>query len=239
MRSSEGEALAEELVAAAGGRERWREADRLAVEFSSGGLAFATKRQPRALVGVTGEVVVSRQQVRLAGSDPNPWSIEVSGSAEMRARLDQVARRPVWDAWQPEDVGVFAAAAMWTYLAIPFVLLDEAYGLEVLRPRAGLRRLAVTMPPGVVSHSRRQILHVDGHGLVRRHDYTAETFGRWARASQSLDGHTEFGGLVVATKRRVTPRLVGRRLPGPGLVWIDVAAVRVSRPSRPGEPRRG
>ena len=71
----------------------------------------------------------------------------------------------------------------------------------------------------------RQTIWIDDDGLVRRHDYTALAFGRWATASQHLDGYRSFDGLQVATRRRVVPRLVGVRMPGPRLVWIEIDEV--------------
>ena len=72
-------------------------------------------------------------------------------------------------------------------------------------PKAGeqWRRLEVSFPPGIHTHSQRQTFHVDAAGLIRRHDYVAEPVGRWARAAHYCDQHRQFGGLVFPTRRRV------------------------------------
>jgi len=67
-------------------------------------------------------------------------------------------------------------------------------------------------------------LHFDERRLLTRLDYTAEVFGKWARAKHLCGAHRTFG-LVLPTVRRVTPR----GLPGPVLVAIDVDDVSVSR----------
>jgi hypothetical protein len=124
--------------------------------------------------------------------------------------------------WSAADVAAFAGAAIWTYLLIPFVLHRPGFELQALPPRQGLRRLRVRFPTAVATHSPEQVLHVDGDGLIRRHDYTALAFGRWARAAQTLHAYRSFDGLLVATRRRVTPRMAGRSTSRPTLVWIEI-----------------
>jgi hypothetical protein len=84
----------------------------------------------------------------------------------------------------------------------------------------------VRLPPGTVTHCAVQLLHIDDDGLIRRHDYTARAVGQWARATQTLNEYKSFGGVSVATRRRVTPRLAGRFVPAPTLVWIRIDEVR-------------
>lgn len=120
------------------------------------------------------------------------------------------------------DVAAFAAAAIWTYLLIPFALHRPGFELQALSRRQGLRRLRVRFPTAVATHSPEQVLHIDADGLIRRHDYTALAFGRWARAAHTLDAYRSFDGLLVATRRRVTPRVAGRIAPGPTLVWVEI-----------------
>ncbi|HEV3363064.1 MAG TPA: hypothetical protein VG795_02800, partial [Acidimicrobiia bacterium] len=83
-------------------------------------------------------------------------------------------------------------------------------------------QLVVRFPPELRTHSPTQVLHIDNEGLIRRHDYTALDFGRWARAWQEVDEYQQFDGLTVATRRRVRPGLWPHR---PLLVWIDVRSV--------------
>ncbi|MGH2723517.1 MAG: hypothetical protein ACRDI0_04485 [Actinomycetota bacterium] len=137
-------------------------------------------------------------------------------------------RHTLW--WDHLDVLYFAGYALWNYLNAPFLLLRPGIEARELEPRDDhgevLRRLEVGFPPDVPTHSRRQVFHFDGSGLLRRLDYTAEVFGGWARAAHHCDGHRDAGGLVVATRRRVVPG--GRRgsaLPFPTLVWIRLDEV--------------
>ena len=90
------------------------------------------------------------------------------------------------------------------------------------------RRLKVSFPPGIHTHSQRQTFYVDAAGLIRRHDYVAEPIGRWARAAHYCDEHRHFDGLFFPTRRRVRPRGPGgRSLPGPILVGLDIDQIDV------------
>lgn len=195
-------------------------ADHITVSFSSGGLAFTAKRQPEALAHVEARLSPTRQRLTLTGERPRPWKVHVDGSDELRARfagLRSGSRR--WH-WQPEDVGTFAAAAIWNYLTLP-LLLNRAERVHRLPDAAGLRRLRVTLPPTIVGHGGVQTVHIGPDGLIRRHDYTATAFGTWARAAQVITAYQCFDGIPIGTIRRVTPR-AGRPMTGPTLVWIRI-----------------
>lgn len=201
-------------------------ADHLTVSFSSGGLAFTAKRQPHALARVEARLSPARQQISLTGSTPWPWTVTVAGGDELHSRLARLRSGSRQLRWQPEDLGAFAAAAIWTYLTLP-LLLGRAERIERLPDAGGLRRLRVTLPPWIAGHGSTQTLHFGPDSLIRRHDYTATAFGAWARAAQSVTSYRRFDGVPIGTTRTVTPRL-GRPLPFPTLVWIQIDSVRLS-----------
>jgi hypothetical protein len=121
---------------------------------------------------------------------------------------------------------------MWTYVSTPFVFARQDYALRELEPwqegGQSWRRLAVTFPDGVHTHSREQVFYIDADGLIRRHDYTAEPFGGWAKAVHYCLEHRTFDGLVVPTRRRVYPRRRDNRpRSGPLLVWVEAGDVSV------------
>jgi hypothetical protein len=174
------------------------------LELSSGGLAFAGKGQRTALHDLTAVVPTVGQGVDLRAPD---WS----------RRYDAGIPEPQGWRWSTGDVAAFAAAALWTYVALPFVLPE----LDV-EERGN--QLVVRFPPRLRTHSPTQVLHIGPTGLIRRHEYTALAFGRWAQAAQEVEGYEEVGGLMIATRRRVRPRFWPHR---PLLVWIDVQSARV------------
>ena len=200
--------LVDEVVEAHGGLGRWRAARAVRLRLSSGGLAFASKGQRRALRDLTATVATTDQTVDVESPE---WAYRFDGAApRLRARR-----------WSAADIAAFAASALWTYVALPFVLPE----LDV--EERG-RRLLVRFPPGLRTHSPRQVLHIDERGLIRRHDYTALDFGRWARASQAVGDYRQFGGFTMATRRRVYPLTWPHR---PLLVWIDLHSATAIGPS--------
>ncbi|HEX7166955.1 MAG TPA: hypothetical protein VF230_08235 [Acidimicrobiales bacterium] len=204
-------------------------ADHLDVSFSSGGLAFTAKGQPHALARIDARLNPLRQELSLAGDSPRPWRVDVGDSEELKLRLAKLRSSSRRLRWQPEDLGVFAAAAIWTYMTLP-LLLDRAERVHRLPDAGGARRLRIKLPADLAGHGSVQTLHIGPNSLISRHDYTATAFGAWARASQQITSYETFDGVPIGTSRVVRPRL-GRPLPAPTLVWITIHTIRVAKPS--------
>jgi hypothetical protein len=194
------------------------------LEVASTGPAFTAKGQHRALLDLVATIQPSTQRITVEGRRPRPWHVEIADSTELRARLAGLRAGRSRLAWTPEQAGVFAAMALWTYLCLPYALALPGTVLAEL-PGGAHERLAVRLPDTFVSHCREQVIHVDRDGLIRRHDYTAQAFGKWARASQMLSRYRCLDGVVVATRRRVFPRIGDRPLPVPRLVRVDVRSL--------------
>jgi hypothetical protein len=121
---------------------------------------------------------------------------------------------------------------MWTYISTPFIFARDGYGLAELDPwderGERWRRLAVRFPAEVHTHCREQVFYIDANGLIRRHDYTAESLGSWANAAHYCFEHKSFDGLIVPTRRRVYPRRRSNQPRAhPLLVWIEVPTAQV------------
>jgi hypothetical protein len=123
--------------------------------------------------------------------------------------------------WSTADVTHFAGYALWGYMAAPFVFAEDDVTVQEL-PR---RRLRVEFPERIPAHSRRQTFHFDENAVLTRLDYTAEVFlGPFGRAQHRCYEHTWIDGLLIPTRRRVTPR----GLPAPTLVSIDIETLQAS-----------
>ena len=218
-------ALAQRITEAHGGLDAWHDSPAHTVRFASGGLAFAAKGQGRTLTDVRGTFATGSQRITLRSRTPVPWNYDVGDGDELRAHVARLRRGRRRLHWTIEDTATFASAAMWTYLNLPFALHEPGVELQLLEDAGTLERLAVTLPRRITSHATRHVLHVDTRGRIQRHDYTAEPISHLAAASQHLDGYTQFGAFDVATSRRVVPRLRGRVLPGPTLVWIKIHGI--------------
>jgi hypothetical protein len=238
--------IVEQTIAAHGGLELWESATEVSVQISSGGLAFASKLQGHAVRDVEARISTRGQHVILAPY-PQPGQCGVlDQDGTVRVETDEgelvEARENARDAfrdlrhklwWDRLDILYFATYAIWTYVSTPFAFTREDYQVVELDPwvESGepWRRLEVTFPEFVHTHSRQQVFYFDANGLIRRHDYTAEPIGGWAKAAHYCLDHRSFEGLVVPTRRRVYPRKPNnQRRSAPLLVWIEVprAAVR-------------
>jgi hypothetical protein len=134
--------------------------------------------------------------------------------------------------WDALDAAYFAGYAWWNYLSTPLVLTRAGVTISEgdTWAEAGerWRRLEVSFPSDIHTHSQRQTFYVDAAGLIRRHDYLARPIGRWARAAHYCDDHRHFAGLLFPTHRRVRPRGPGgRSLPNPILVALDIDQIEI------------
>jgi hypothetical protein len=238
--------LLDEVLDAHGGLERWRAAGTIRARVRSGGLLIAT-RAPRGLVDdyvltirvheqwatlepaaraeravfeggrvrhedSAGELIASRENPRAA----------FFGASGLRRNLR----------WDVLDMTYFAGYAMWNYLTTPFLLsrdgVEVSEGEPLERDGERWRRLDARFGPAVETHSARQTFFFDERLRLRRHDYTAEVVGRWARAAHLCDDHRDFDGVVFPTRRRVHPRLPGGRASRvPTLVSIELEEIEV------------
>jgi hypothetical protein len=240
--------LLDEVLEAHGGLERWRETNEVRARVRSGGLLLRTRFPRGTFVDYDLRVEVAEPHALFTRFSRAPQRavfeqgrvrIETENAEPIAARgdprgafsgLSGLRRNFRWDLL---DAVYFAGYAMWNYVSAPLLLTRE--GIEV---REGppwsengepWRRLEVTFPERLDTHSREQTFYVDPNGLIRRHDYTAEVVGSWAKAAHYCDAHREISGLVFPTRRRVVPRRRnGRPRSGPTLVWIELDELEVA-----------
>ncbi|MDQ3931863.1 MAG: hypothetical protein M3252_03370 [Actinomycetota bacterium] len=218
-------ALLDRALRAAGGLEAWRAARVWEARLSTGGLAFRARGRAD-LHDVRASVATWGQRVVL---DPFPkpghrasWHAGMvriersSGGLVEEQHVTNWGRR-----WDDLSMAAFVGLALWTYASLPFVLADD----DIVVEASGDRRLFVRFPDTIRTHSQIQTLHLDDRGLIRRHDYTALAFGRWARAAQHVFRYEWCGAIRVPLERRVVPRVGTSAMPGPTLVWIRVSDV--------------
>ena len=237
--------LVSEAIAAHGGRERWRASREFVLDVSAGGLAVASKFQPRGLRDLQAQISTDDQRVVFS---PYPRSgcrgvyergavrIESDDGRVVGERADagrhlRSARHILW--WDRLDLLYFGASALWTYLAVPFIFAEPNVQVEAGEPWSEAdqvwRTLNVTFPAEIHTHSRRQVFYIGEDGLVRRHDYTAEEFGTWAKSAHYWNELHDFDGLVIPKQRRVFPRRANNRPRGrPVLIWVDTSDLRSS-----------
>ena len=240
--------LLDDVLDAHGGIERWRATREISAHVRSGGLLLAT-RAPRGLFSEYRLTLrVAEQWIRAEPTavderltfDAGRVRLEAADGTLIEARDDP---RPLFSGlsglrrnlrWDALDTGFFAGYAMWNYMTTPLLLTRDEVEVTEGDPWQApdgetWRPLEATFGPGLETHSSRQTFWFGPDALLRRHDYTAEVIGGWAKAAHVVGEPRESGGLVFPTKRRVTPRGPGKRaLPGPTLVWIELDDIAVA-----------
>ncbi|GAA2828771.1 hypothetical protein [Crossiella cryophila] len=111
--------------------------------------------------------------------------------------------------WQPLQVGYFLGYAMWNYLVTPYLFTFDGVRAEEGEPwqenGETWRRLHVTFPADLATHTAEQTFHYGPDGLLRRLDYTVDVNADVLVAHYTGE-HRTVGGLVFPTSRRVYRR---------------------------------
>jgi hypothetical protein len=241
-------ALLEEALEASGGLERWRAARTVDARVRSGGLLLRTRVPGLRFANYRVSVEIERRRtvmdpfphhgrraifdrgaVRIEGEDGETVAARADPRPEFSGRSG-LRRNLRWDAL---DSSYFAGYAMWNYLTTPYLLTREGVEASEGEPWSQdgeqWRRLQVSFPAGLDTHSRKQAFYFDSAGLLRRHDYVAEPVGGWAHGAHYCADHVEADGLTFPTRRWVHP--IGprnRSLPFPTMVSLRLDEIRVT-----------
>lgn len=233
--------LLDEILVAAGGLERWSTVTTLAASGRISGL-LSSRFPGNRLADFTMRVKVSEQHTVITGFPrDDQQGVFEHGNVRIETRngelvdsrddprtafsgLTGIRRNLRWD---PLDTAYFAGYAFWNYLTAPMLLnrkdLTITRGETWLEGDEEWRRLHVQFPTKLHTHSTRQTFYIDANGLIRRHDFTAEPVGRWARAAHYSTDHQNFEGIIVPTRRRIYPLGPrGRSLTRPTLLALDM-----------------
>jgi hypothetical protein len=228
-------------IDAHGGLERWRQFTQVSAHLRTGGVLWPLKHQQGALDDVNVRVDLRRQWTSHSpflkpdlrtSVEPHRVTIETTDGRLVEERLEPresfVGHR-VDTPWDRLHLAYFAGYAMWTYLTAPFLFAMKGVASEELPPwhehGEAWRRLKVTFPPTIATHSAVQTFYFGSDGLLRRHDYDADVLGG-TPAAHYVHDYQEFSGLLVPTRRRVFGRRPdGTPAPEPLIVTIDLSEV--------------
>ena len=133
--------------------------------------------------------------------------------------------------WDDLHVAYFQGEALWTYLNTPFLYMQKGFETQeiesILVDGEIWRRLKITFPDYIKSHSHEQISCFGPDGLIRRHDYTVDILGG-ATGLNYASEYREVGGIIFPTKRRIYAYEGEYQLvPEPLLVKIDMGEITV------------
>lgn len=232
--------LLQTAVTAHGGLERWNEISTITVAASITGAIWFVKSQGDYLKNIvmTLETRNERMITDFPGQDkrlifqPSSLVMEHVNGTGIQAREDpeksfegQERDTP----WDDLHVAYFQGEALWTYLTTPFLYTYQGFITEEISPiqvdGESWRRLKITFPDYIKSHTREQISCFGPDGLLRRHDYTVDILGG-ATGLNYASRYRTVNGIVFPTKRRIYAYEGDYKLvPEPLLVSIDMAEI--------------
>ena len=200
-----------------GGLERWNKVKSIKMAASITGAIWYVKGKPDYLKNVVMTADAKRELVvtEFPGQDkrsifePNRIVIEKLNGNVIESRNDpeksfegHVRETP----WDDVHVAYFSGEALWTYLTIPFLYTYNGFKSEEIPSiqveGESWRRLKVTFPDYVKSHTREQISCFGLDGLLRRHDYTVDILGGATGLNFASD-YRNVDGIIFPTRRRV------------------------------------
>lgn len=209
--------LLQTALAAHGGLNRWQELNTIKVAASLTGAIWFVKSQGDYLKNVVMTVDAKRERLvtDFPGQDkrfvfePSKLIMEHLDGTPIQIRENpeqSFAGQQRETPWDDLHVAYFQGEALWTYLTTPFLYTYDGFVTEEISPievdGEQWRRLKVTFPDYVKSHSREQISCFGPDGLLRRHDYTVDILGGATGLNYASD-YRNVGGIVIPTKRRI------------------------------------
>jgi hypothetical protein len=230
-------------VNAHGGLKRWNEINSIQVTAHITGAIWFVKGQGDYLkdIVMSADTRNERMVTDFPGQDkritfePKRIVMEKSDGTLIQLRDDpeaSFAGQQQGTPWDDFHVAYFQGEALWTYLTTPFLYTYEGFVTEEIAPiqvdGETWRRLKVTFPDRVKSHTREQISCFGPDGLLRRHDYTVDILGGATGLNYASD-YRDVDGIIVPTKRRIYA-YEGDYQPvmDPLLVKIDMGEITVS-----------
>lgn len=236
--------LATHIIDAHGGLEQWRKFKTLEAHLSQGGALWMLKGKAGVLDDTWVTIDLTREHASHAPFGDNarrssftPAKVSLlSNEGSVLEALDDprasFAGHTLETPWNDLQLAYFAGCAMWTYLTMPFLLASPGVESEEIEPwiedGETLRRLHVSFPAAIATHSTTQTLYVDESGLLKRHDYLVEIAGNTPGA-HFISDYIEVSGIKIPTKRRIYPRGEdGKAMSEPLVVSIDLDQITLS-----------
>jgi hypothetical protein len=214
--------LLEFVLDAHGGLKRWSGASTLTAKLAVGGPLWGQQGFPDAFVDETLTIDTRRQhavftpwtapgQSLTFDTDPERVVLQTADGQTIDSRTSPRSSYAGYDLnsrWDALQVGYFLSYGMWNYLTTPFLLTYPGVQTREISPwqenGQSWRRLHVTFPPEITTHSAEQFFYFGDDGLLRRLDYTVEADG--GRAAHYTEGYKTFNGLAFPTRRTVYRR---------------------------------
>ena len=236
--------LLEQVIEAHGGMARWKSFSTLSAHLRQGGIVWPLKGKGGMLDEVNIQIKLHQPWTshspfgdaqRRTAVTPDRVAIETTAGAlveELKEPRASFAGHQLETPWSDAQLAYFVGYAIWNYFTMPFTLAGEGFSAVELSPwqenGQTLRRLQVTFPGHVATHSKVQTFYFSADGLLRRHDYEVDISGG-APAVHYLSGHTSVQGITFPTRHLIYVRDAdGGHQPEPLVVSIDVSDIKLA-----------
>jgi hypothetical protein len=208
--------LLESAVAAHGGLDRWNKVKSITVDASITGGFWSFKNQADALKQIRFEADTARERLTMDFIGQDKRSVFEPARVEMRRNSGELIEarddpeksfdgQQFETPWDDLHLAYFTGEALWTYLNTPFLCADTRFATEEIEPvdvdGQTWRRLKVTFPDYIKTHTREQIFCFGPDGLLRRHDFAIDILGG-VPSQLYASGYRDVDGIIIPTTRR-------------------------------------
>jgi hypothetical protein len=227
------------VVAAHGGLDRWNRIRAIRVDAAITGAFWEVKGKAEAMKDVHFEVDTTRQRLTMdfAGQNrrslfqPDRVVLQQADGTVVDARDDPERSfdgHQFQTPWDDLHLAYFTGEALWTYLNAPFLFTWPGFVCEEIAPIEAdgetWRRLNVTFPVHIKTHTRKQVFCFGPDGLLRRHDFTIDIVDPGTESQLHAADYRDIDGIIIpATRRAYAPMGDDRMV----LVAIDMADITV------------
>lgn len=213
--------LVDLAIEAHGGLNRLNQFSFLTASLHQGGVLWGLKGKPTVLENCSVKVDLKREWVshwpfaptqHRSAFTPDRVAIETPEGTVVEELIEprhSFEGYRMETPWSDPQVAYFAGYTMWTYLTSPFILKRPGVASKELEPwhenGKTWRRLHVTFPHEIATHSTEQTFYFDETGILVRHDYEVDIQGRNA-AARYLSDYVSVEGILLPGKMRIFPR---------------------------------
>jgi hypothetical protein len=204
-------------VAAHGGMDRWNRIRAIRVDAAVTGAFWQIKGKSEAMKEIRFEVDTTQQRLTMdfAGQSlrsvfqPDRVVLQQFDGTVVDVREDPERSfdgHQFETPWDDVQLAYFTGEALWTYLNTPFVFTSAGFVCAEIAPiqvdGETWRRLHVTFPDRIKSHTREQIFCFGPDGLLRRHDFTIDIVDPSTESQLYAAGYRNIDGIIIPTTRR-------------------------------------
>ncbi|TDO52033.1 hypothetical protein EV651_11853 [Kribbella sp. VKM Ac-2571] len=225
-------------VAAHGGLDRWNQIKTIDVRAAVSGAFWQIKGKADAMSDVRLEVDTTQQQLtmdyitqdRRSLFQPDRVVLQQPDGTVVDARDNperSFAGHEIHTPWDDLHLAYFTGEALWTYLNTPFLFTWPGFVCEEIAPTEAdgetWRRLKVTFPDHIKSHTRTQVFCFGPDGLLRRHDFTIDIVDPTTESQLHAADYRDVDGIVVPATRRAYAPMGGDQILFVNIEMADIA----------------